>query len=136
MAHGTNGFRGTRAGAALGAPAYFSNAGASDPFPRIEVSYWCPSGHQIRMVFAALPAEQIPQWWDCPRCGRRATSTPGAEPPANPDEPFKSHLDYVKERRTPAEGEALLERVLNDLRRRRTPGPAAPGEGSDEGPGG
>lgn len=103
----------------MGAPAFFSNAGADDLFPRVQISYWCPSGHETRTVFAELPAEQIPLWWDCPRCGKKAGRSADAPPPPSDEEPFKSHLEYVKERRSASEAEALLERALRDLREKR-----------------
>jgi hypothetical protein len=41
-------------------------------------------------------------------------------PPGRPHvEPYKSHLAYVKERRSDAEGEALVAEALGRLRQRR-----------------
>jgi hypothetical protein len=61
----------------------------------------------------------IPEEWDCPRCG-----LPGGQdeknPPAAPrNEPYKTHLAYVKERRSDADGEAILAEALERLRERR-----------------
>lgn len=61
----------------------------------------------------------VPENWDCPRCGLpagRDEQTPPA-PPRN--EPYKTHLAYVKERRSDADGEAILEEALAKLRRQR-----------------
>jgi hypothetical protein len=61
----------------------------------------------------------VPVEWDCPRCG-----LPGGQdqhnPPAAPrTEPYKTHLAYVKERRSDADGEAILAEALERLRHRR-----------------
>ncbi|MDT7788338.1 MAG: hypothetical protein QOF58_6757 [Pseudonocardiales bacterium] len=85
--------------------------------PRRRVSYWCANGHESRPSFA-VDAE-VPENWDCPRCGLpagRDEQTPPA-PPRN--EPYKTHLAYVKERRSDADGEAILEEALAKLRRQR-----------------
>ena len=60
----------------------------------------------------------VPDTWDCPRCGFPAgrRDTPPA-PPRN--EPYKTHLAYVKERRSDADGDAILEEALARLRARR-----------------
>jgi hypothetical protein len=58
----------------------------------------------------------IPETWDCPRCGypagRDQTNTPA--PPKT--EPYKTHLAYVRERRTDADGDAILSEALAALR--------------------
>ncbi|MCP2255724.1 RNA polymerase-binding protein [Prauserella aidingensis] len=110
---GGNAIRGTRIGAA--GPSSESERG--ETAPRSVVSYWCANGHESRLSFA-LDAE-IPNEWDCPKCG-----LPGGQDVQNPPssgrtEPFKSHLEYVKERRSDEEGEALLEEALEKLRQRR-----------------
>jgi hypothetical protein len=57
--------------------------------------------------------------WDCPRCGFPAGVDP-LDPPDPPrNEPYKTHLAYVKERRTPADGAQLLDEALGALRARR-----------------
>jgi hypothetical protein len=89
--------------------------------PRLRISYWCSQGHETPVVFSLLPVDQIPEQWDCVRCGRHAGRTANdlPLPTAFGDQPFKSHLDYVKERRSVAEGEQLLEEALERLRHRR-----------------
>jgi len=53
---------------------------------------------------------------ECPRCGFPAGQDE-ANPPAPPRvEPYKTHLAYVKERRTDADGEAILAEALQRLR--------------------
>lgn len=82
--------------------------------PRTWVSFWCARGHESRPSFALDAA--IPDEWDCPRCGLPAG--PDQEnPPAPPKiEPYKTHLAYVKERRSDKDGAAILEEALAKLR--------------------
>ena len=66
--------------------------------PRTWVSFWCSNGHETKPSFASDAA--IPDQWECPRCGFPAGQNQAA-PPAPPRvEPYKTHLAYVKERRT------------------------------------
>ena len=120
MVHGTPGYRGTRVGETQGsAPRNQSDHGPGEQLPRIRVPYWCPKGHETRLVFLKLPDEQIPGTWDCPKCGSLATRDPGHPVPTRPeDEIFKSHLDYVKERRSSQEAEVVLAGALDRLRAR------------------
>lgn len=117
MPHINGGFRGTRAGATVGAPSPVQTENPdAEPVPRIRISYWCNNGHETTPVFAQLPHVQIPDRWDCIRCGMSASRTPGSGMAQPPGEPFKSHLEYVKERRTNAEAEQLLNNALVKLR--------------------
>lgn len=85
--------------------------------PRVVVSFWCAQGHETTPSFAAEAA--IPDLWDCQRCGYPA-GRDRDNPPAPPRiEPYKTHLAYVKERRSDADGEALLAEALEALRRER-----------------
>ena len=110
MASG-NAIRGSRVGSGP-----MGEAERGDTAPRIRVSYWCANGHETRPSFAEEPGVAAPETWDCPRCGLPA----GRErelPPAPPrTEPYKTHLAYVKERRTTADGEAILAEALAKLR--------------------
>ncbi|GAB3862761.1 hypothetical protein GCM10029963_69730 [Micromonospora andamanensis] len=45
-----------------------------------------------------------PTVWDCPRCGLPAGQDAQDPPGRTRAEPYKTHLAYVKERRTDAEG--------------------------------
>lgn len=86
--------------------------------PRVVVSYWCAQGHETTRSFAA-EAATIPSNWDCQRCGYPA-GLDRDNPPAPPRiEPYKTHLAYVKERRSDADGAALLAEALEALRRER-----------------
>jgi len=96
---------------------------------RAPVSYWCASRHETRPSFAADAV--IPETWECPRCGSPAGQDE-QNPPRRPQaEPYRTHLAYVKERRSPAEGEAILAEALARLhgagsRRHDLPGPREP----------
>lgn len=88
-----------------------------EPAPRRRVTYWCGNGHLIEPSFAAdVPP---PATWDCPSCGWPAGMDREA-PPSRPEAaPFKTHLAYVKERRSDADGAALVAEALSRLHQRR-----------------
>ena len=53
---------------------------------------------------------------DCPRCGWPAGQD-RANPPAPPKiEPYKTHLAYVKERRSDSDADAIIGEALEELR--------------------
>lgn len=106
---GGSAIRGSRVGAGP-----MGEAERGDTAPRIWISFWCSRNHESRPSFAADAA--IPAEWDCPRCGLPAG--PDQEnPPAPPKvEPYKTHLAYVKERRSAEDGAAILEEALQKLR--------------------
>jgi rubredoxin len=79
-----------------------------DAIARFRVSYYCAQGHETRPSFAEDETVQIPEIWDCPRCGY--------PPMPIKNEPYKTHLAYVKERRTEAESKKILEDALARLR--------------------
>jgi len=85
--------------------------------PRQYVSFFCANGHETRPAFSLDAA--IPDHWDCKRCGFPAGREETAPPAAPRTEPYKTHLAYVKERRSDADGDALLEEALARLRARR-----------------
>ena len=88
-----------------------------EPAASRRIAYWCARGHRIEPLFAAdAPA---PAEWECPRCGQPAGRDEKHPPGAARTEPYKSHLAYVKERRTEAEGAAILDEALRRLRQRR-----------------
>ena len=84
---------------------------------RNPVSYWCANGHQTDPSFAAdVP---VPPQWECPRCGLPAGQDEH-NPPARPRaEPYKTHLAYVKERRSDEDAEAILAEAMRRLHARR-----------------
>lgn len=110
---GSNVIRGSRVGAGP-----MGEAERGDTAPRVVISYWCSRGHEVALSFAADEAVDVPETWVCPKCGRPSGQDRSAPPDPAPAEPFKTHLAYVKERRTDADGEALLEEALSALRRR------------------
>jgi hypothetical protein len=89
----------------------------SEPAPRRDVVYYCAAGHRSIIKFAAEAAE--PEVWDCPRCGQPAGLDEQNPPGKMRTEPYKSHLAYVKERRSDADGEAILAEALAKVRQRR-----------------
>jgi hypothetical protein len=87
--------------------------------PRTVISYWCMNGHETRPSFAVSVEFAPPEQWDCPRCGLPAGQDEANPPAPMRNEPYKTHLAYVKERRSEEDGAALLEEALATLRSRR-----------------
>ncbi len=110
---GTNAIRGSRVGAGP-----MGEAERGETAAKLVISYWCANGHQTRPSFAEDESLEIPELWDCPRCGLPAGQDE-ANPPAAPKvEPYKTHLAYVKERRNDKAGSELLDEALQALRDR------------------
>jgi hypothetical protein len=87
---------------------------------RIQRSYYCINGHVQEPQFAAhIDLAEIPETIDCPNCGLPAGQDKKNPPEIAKHEPYKTHLAYVKERRTPEEAKALLEEALSSIRERR-----------------
>ncbi len=108
-----NAIRGSRVGAGP-----MGEAERGEAAPRVVMSYYCANGHETRPSFAVEASGGVPEHWDCPRCG-----FPAGQDAANPPapfrvEPYKTHLAYVKERRTDADGAAILDEALTALRDR------------------
>ena len=116
MASG-NAIRGSRVGAGP-----MGEAERGDSAPRVHVSYWCANGHEVRPSFAEEHGLVIPETWDCPRCGLPANLDSENPPPPPRITPYKTHLAYVKERRSDAEAAAILTEALESLRARRAAG--------------
>ena len=112
MASG-NAIRGSRVGAGP-----MGEAERGDAAPRVHISYWCSNGHETSPSFAEEAGLAVPEIWDCPRCGLPAGQDQANPPAANHNAPYKTHLAYVKERRSEIEGEALLDEALQSLRDR------------------
>jgi hypothetical protein len=79
--------------------------------PQRSVSYWCAHGHHTRLVLAVSAG--VPEVWAC-RCGLTAGQDQ-TQPPEPVARQFKTHFEYVQDRRTDAEGEALLAEALTRL---------------------
>lgn len=88
-----------------------------EPVARRAISYWCANGHTVEPQFAADAA--APATWECPHCGQLAGRDQQHPPGTHRAEPYKSHLAYVKERRSETEGAAILAEALRNLRQRR-----------------
>ncbi|OYN88298.1 RNA polymerase-binding protein RbpA [Parenemella sanctibonifatiensis] len=112
---GGSAIRGSRVGAGP-----MGEAERGDTAPRLYVSYFCSNGHETRPAFAA--DVQAPESWDCPRCGLPANMDAENPPPPPKITPYKTHLAYVKERRSDSEADAILAEALELLRARRARG--------------
>ena len=106
-----NAIRGSRVGAGP-----MGEAERGEAAPRVWVSFWCANRHETRPSFATDAA--IPDTWECPRCGNPAGQNEQAPPNPPRVEPYKTHLAYVKERRSDSDGEAILAEALARLRGR------------------
>ncbi|HYB85261.1 MAG TPA: RNA polymerase-binding protein RbpA [Streptosporangiaceae bacterium] len=105
-----NAIRGSRVGAGP-----MGEAERGESAPRVRISFWCSNHHETRPSFASDAA--VPETWDCPRCGFPA-GRDQSNPPGPPrSEPYKTHLAYVKERRSDSDGAAILAEALERLRR-------------------
>ena len=89
----------------------------TEPAPRRDVTYYCAAGHDSVVRFAADAAQ--PPTWDCPRRGQPAGLDRQIPPGRMRAEPYKSHLAYVKERRSDEDGAAILAEALAKVRQRR-----------------
>ena len=96
MATGGNAIRGTRVGAGpMGEQDHGFHA------ERIAISYWDALGNETVRYFAAgIPEEEIPDTIDSPHSGLPAGRDKENPPALAKTEPYKTHLAYVKERRT------------------------------------
>jgi hypothetical protein len=107
--------RGSRIGAGP-----MGEAERGEAAPRKSVTYFCSRDHQTELQFS-IEAD-VPDSWDCPRCGMPASVDEANRPTAPKTEPYKTHLAYVKERRTDAEAAEILAEALDLLRSRRKSG--------------
>ncbi|WP_344662248.1 RNA polymerase-binding protein RbpA [Catenulispora subtropica] len=80
----------------------------------IAVTFWCGSGHPSVVHFAA--SAEVPEVWDCRDCGQPAGRDSENPPEAAAPAPFKTHLAYVRERRSDADAEVILAEALSKLR--------------------
>jgi hypothetical protein len=91
-----------------------------DTAPRQRVHYFCARLHRFELTFAI--EAPVPDSWDCPKCGMPASLDSDNPPPAPKIEPYKTHLAYVKERRSDEEAADILEEALTALRDKRKRG--------------
>lgn len=115
MAVGGSAIRGTRVGSGpMGEQDHGYHA------DRIAVEYWDALGNvAVRYFAAGLPDEEIPEVIDHPQSGLPAGRDKANPPQEAKPEPYKTHLAYVKERRTDEEAAQLLDDALKELRARR-----------------
>jgi hypothetical protein len=115
MSNGGSAIRGSRVGAG---PMGETDRGYQAP--RVERNYFCASGHATNRAFAAnVDAAEIPELLDCPNCGLPAGQDQANPPVIAKHEPYKTHLAYVKERRTDDEAKELLAEAVAAVRERR-----------------
>lgn len=112
---GGSAIRGSRVGAGP-----MGEAERGESAPRKTVSYYCAHGHHTAPSFAV--EANVPSQWDCPRCGLPASLDCDNPPPPPRNEPYKTHLAYVKERRSDEEAREILHDALTALRNRRKRG--------------
>jgi len=115
LASGGSAIRGSRVGAGPMGEQY-----RGFKSERVERHYYCINGHTQSPQFAAHvdPAE-IPDMIDCPNCGLPAGQDKKNPPQIHKHEPYKTHLAYVKERRTSDEAKSLLDEALSSIKDRR-----------------
>ncbi len=115
MAGGGSAIRGSRVGAGP-----IGEAERGDAAPRQTVTYFCSRQHHSVVAFAVEAV--APESWDCPKCGLPASMDADNPPPARKVEPYKTHLAYVKERRSEDEAAELLTEAIQTLRAKRKSG--------------
>ena len=115
MAGGGNAIRGSRVGAGP-----MGEAERGEAAPRQTVTYFCSHDHRSVVTFAI--EANAPESWDCPKCGLPASLDSENPPPAPKIEPYKTHLAYVKERRSETEAADILDEAVALLRSRRKAG--------------
>lgn len=115
MANGGSAIRGSRVGAGPMGEQY-----RGFKSERVQRSYYCINGHVQEPMFAAhIDPTEIPDMIDCPNCGMPAGQDKKNPPEIAKHEPYKTHLAYVKERRTSDEAKTLLDEALTSIRERR-----------------
>ncbi len=97
--------RGTRIGATAGL-----HLERGEPVPRQHIKYWCANGHETALSFALYV--EVPDEWDCTCCGWPASPDQDNPPERRTAKPYKTHLTYVRERRSDEEAEDLLAEAL------------------------
>ena len=115
MSNGGSAIRGSRVGAGP-----MGEADRGFQAERVNLNYYCSNGHSTARAFAAnIDAVEIPEQIDCPNCGLPSGQDKDNPPVIAKHEPYKTHLAYVKERRTEDEAKELLEEAVAAVRERR-----------------
>lgn len=100
-------------GARLGGQSFEDERGIEFA-PRQQVAYICVKGHAFEIPMAE--DAEIPQIWECARCGAEARLVDGAEPENKQEKPVRTHWDMLRERRSIDELEEILSERLTMLR--------------------
>jgi hypothetical protein len=106
---GGQAIRGSRVGAGP-----MGEAERGEAAPRVYVSFWCARGHETTPSF--LAGSSTPESWDCPKCGWPAGMDENNPPEPPVIAPYKTHLAYVKERRSDEDAQAIIDEALENLR--------------------
>lgn len=115
MASGGSAIKGTRVGSG---PMGEQDRGIQAE--RVAVSYWDVMGNEtVRYFSAQVDPEEIPDLIDSPTTGLPAGRDKENPPKLPVNEPYKTHLAYVKERRTDKEATQILEDALTRLRQKK-----------------
>lgn len=115
MSSNTSSIRGSRVGAGP-----MGEQDRGQQAERVTISFYCSNGHSVHPSFAATVAEaDLPVEVDCPSCGLPSGRDKDNPPLVAKVEPYKTHLAYVKERRSEAEAKQILEEALQAVRDRR-----------------
>lgn len=115
MAGAGSAIRGSRVGAGPMGEAERGEAAA-----RQIVVFHCSQEHRTQIAFSV--EAEVPELWDCPRCGLPANLDANNPPPPPKIEPYKTHLAYVKERRSEEEAKVILDEAVQLLRQKRKSG--------------
>ena len=110
-----------RSAAAVWAPVRWERPSAGESAPRQRVVYYCSHRHESE-VFFAVEVDRPRSPGTVPRCGLPANQDAENPPPPPKIEPYKTHLAYVKERRSDTEAADILDEALKLLRDRRKRG--------------
>ncbi len=87
---------------------------------KITYYFFCSNEHVMSPMFAATVAkEDIPEFLECTKCGLPAGQDKANLPAVSKNEPYKTHLAYVKERRSEEEAAQLLEEAIEAIHLRR-----------------
>ena len=82
--------------------------------PRQQIAFSCPQEHSFSIPMAE--EADVPDSWECARCGQRAQRVDVTDPVLKADKPVRTHWDMLRERRSMSELEELLEERLQLLR--------------------
>ena len=93
---------------------------------RLARNFYCSNNHESVQFFAATVNDvDVPIEIDCPHCGLPAGMDKANPPQVAKIEPYKTHLAYVKERRSDDEASQILDEALQAIRERRERAAAA-----------